>query len=68
MWGKVKLTTMKYLIVLQALSSTQAHRVDLMIYVQIGLLERGKQGTLRAYSQWNGVDESTGEMKSQKRK
>jgi len=33
---------MKFLIVLQALSSTQAHSKHLRVYVQIEVLERGK--------------------------
>ena len=40
--GKVKLPTMKYHIVLQALSSQQAHRRNLKVYVKIVLSERVK--------------------------
>ena len=37
---------MKYLKVLQALSSIQAYRSNLKVYAQIGISERGKVRTL----------------------
>ena len=43
MWGKVKIEDMKYPMPLQAGSSIQVQRGHLRVYVQIELLERGKQ-------------------------
>jgi len=56
-WGKVKLAFMKFPMMLQASSSTQAHRRHLKAYVQIGLSERGKVETWRFFHQRNVVQE-----------
>lgn len=48
---------MKTLILLQAVSSTQAHRNCLRIYAKIELLERGKLITQRTYFLGSGSKE-----------
>ena len=47
--GLVRLVVMKIHMVLQALSSLQAHTGDLRIYAQIVILEQGKLGIWRVY-------------------
>jgi hypothetical protein len=48
-WGKVKLAFMKFPMMLQASSSTQAHRRHLKAYAKIGLSEHGKVETWRLF-------------------
>ena len=53
-WGWVKMNVMKNLGVLQALPNAQAYRASLRGYVQIGISERGKAGTLSVCTWWSG--------------
>jgi len=55
MWGKVKLECMKFLIVLQALSSIQDYRKNLRIYEKLVIMERGKLPMWRTQFLWNSI-------------
>lgn len=50
---------MKNLGALQALPSAQAYRASLREYVQIGISERGKVGTLSVCTRWSGSHEKS---------
>ncbi len=56
--GLVKFEVMKLHIVLQALSSLQAHTDDLRIYKKIVILEQGKPGIRRLYRQRSSDEEN----------
>ena len=48
-WGKVRLAFMKFPMMLQASSGTQAHRRHLKAYAKIRLSEHGKVETWRFF-------------------